>query len=141
MGHVGVGALRKEREQRFRRRAKLRFRCYVSRPAAYLAMSREIAGAVARFRLRFGPDKMSLKKRGLLRNEDDTCRWCGADREDAEHLLTVFACIGMAFLTYVIWGFNGVADILVDGSDWGFVGPVLRDVYCEVVKKEGTVSE
>ena len=44
----------------------------------------------------------------------------------------------MAFLTYVLWGFNGVADILVDGSDWGFVGPVLRDVCCEVVKNGGT---
>ena len=89
--YVGVGALRKERERRFKGRAKLSFRCGVSRPAPYLALPREVAGNVAMFRLRFGPDKMSLKTRGLLRSESEMCRWCMADREDAEHLL--FACI------------------------------------------------
>ena len=133
VGRVGVGALKKEREVRFRKRAKLRFRYRVMGPAPYLAMSREVARAVARFRLRFGPDKVSLMKRGLLRVDNDRCRWCGAEKENAGHLL--FACIGLSFLTYVLWKFDGLEDILADGSDWGFVGPVLRDVYCMIMEK------
>ena len=44
--------------------------------------------------------------------------------EDAGHLL--FACVGTSFLTNVLWRFDGVEDILVDGSDWGYAGPAAE---------------
>ena len=116
----------------FRKRVKLRFRYDVRVPAPYLALSRDIVRAIVRFRVGFGPDRASLRKRRLLGGDAEVnCRYCEATVEDAGHLL--FACVGTSFLTNVLWGFDGVEDILVDGSDWGYVGPVLKDLYQYVV--------
>ncbi len=103
----------------------------MGRPASYLYLDRELARACIRFRIRFGPDLVSLRKRGVIvGNAGVKCRFCIAETEDAEHVL--FHCVGMAFLTHKLWSFNGMEDILVDGADWQFIGQVLREVYEKV---------
>ena len=60
-------------------------------------MDRDAAAAVARFRLKYGPDRISLRKRGLLMECTDACRFCGMMSEDEVHLL--FECVEKYFLT------------------------------------------
>ena len=60
--------------------------------APYLWLRREYALPFFRFRIHYGPDICSLKKRGLLRLEGDQCRLCNlAVSETRAHLL--LACI------------------------------------------------
>ena len=87
IARVGVGTLKKERTAQFRKRVKLRFRYDVRVPAPYLALSRDIVRAIVRFRVGFGPDRVSLRRRRLLGGDAEVnCRYCEATVEDAGQL-------------------------------------------------------
>ena len=39
-------------------------------------------------------------------------------------------------MPHILWHFEGLADLIADGADWGFVGPVLREM-CRLTEEEG----
>ena len=93
--------------------------------SGYLFLSRTIAASVARFRLGYGPDLVSLARRGLASSLE--CRWCKHRLEDREHLL--LNCAGVASMCVPLARFKNVVGVLGDGVEWDVVGPVLHQVY------------
>jgi uncharacterized membrane protein YgcG len=55
-------------------------------PSSYLWCDRATVASLVRFRLEYGPDLVSLRKRGLHQHSDQ-CRLCGAVEESVDHLL------------------------------------------------------
>ena len=54
---------------------------------AYLFLPRDFAKSLSRFRINYGPDTVSLQKRGLLRGSSSICRLCNKEEETRQHLL------------------------------------------------------
>ena len=97
----------------------------------YLHLKREVAASVVRFRMGYGPDIVSLKKRGLCGGVSSLCRWCAVEDESADHLL--LRCVGVAFLTHSLWKWDSIVDVCGDRAEWKFegddVGQILANVY------------
>ena len=77
----------------------------------YLHLKRDIAASVVRFRMGYGPDIVSLKKRGLCGGVSSLCRWCAVedDSESADHLL--LRCVGVALLTHsFLWKCDSIVE-------------------------------
>ena len=93
--------------------------------SGYLFLSRPVAASVSRFRFGYGPDLVSLARRGLGCSMG--CRWCAHGVEDREHLL--LGCTGVARITSPLLSYSNVVKVLGDGVDWSVVGPVLHELY------------
>ena len=122
---ISVEGLRRKREALCKKMLRMRWKGGMVRPAGYMYLDRDVAKACVRFRIKFGPDRKSLSRRGVVAGV--TCWFCSAEVEDAEHLL--FYCVKKAFITHKIWSFRGIDNVLADGADWLFVEKVLLEVY------------
>ena len=104
----------------------------------YLHLERRLAASIARFRFGYGPDRVSLSRRGLWRGELG-CRWCGpydGVEEDADHLL--LRCIDMGFLTHSLWRSKSLVEVIGDQVKWDVgAAQVLADVYERGKEGEG----